>query len=184
MKKTLVMALLAGLHTAAFAQNEPAAQDTTPRSLAQEITQEEQRLNTLRDKAESGSEEDRHQLTDQLLRSNWPPYRTEGIKWLKQEADANDARAQFRLAKIYLGRMPNENDPESGLIYLKKSAEANFAPAQLLMSVILSKHPQLPRDFEQARQWAEKALNNPDATPQLKEGADNMIAFIDENRAP
>lgn len=184
MKKTLVMALLLGLHTTSYAQHEPAAQETTPHSLAQEITQEEQLLNTLRAKAENGSEEDRHQLADQLLRSNWPPYRAEGIAWLKQEADANDMRAQFRLGRIYLGRMPNENDPESGLIYLKKSAEAGFAPAQLMMSVVLSKHPQLPRDFEQARLWAEKALKNQDATPQLKEGANKMIAFIDGHLTP
>ncbi|OSN01844.1 MULTISPECIES: tetratricopeptide repeat protein [Lonsdalea] len=184
MKNMLVMALLLGLHAASFAQYEFAAPETTPHSLAQEITREEQLLRTLREKAEHGSEEDRHQLTDRLLHSNWPPYRAEGIEWLKQEADANDARAQFRLSKIYLGRMPNENDPESGLIYLKKSAEAGFAPAQILMSVVLSKHPQLPRDLEQARQWAGKALNNPDATPQLKEGADNMIAFIEGHSAP
>ncbi|OSM97456.1 hypothetical protein AU508_06305 [Lonsdalea populi] len=161
MKNMLVMALLLGLHAASFAQYEFAAPETTPHSLAQEITREEQLLRTLREKAEHGSEEDRHQLTDRLLHSNWPPYRAEGIEWLKQEADANDARAQFRLSKIYLGRMPNENDPESGLIYLKKVGRSRFRSRANTDVCRVEQAPAVAERFRASQTVGWKSLKQP-----------------------
>ncbi|APS28472.1 tetratricopeptide repeat protein [Pectobacterium brasiliense] len=184
MKKTLLTALLfcfapyLPVHAA-----EPASGKSPNTSLAQEISNEEAALKVLRDKAEQGDKEAQTQLTRKLLRSSWPLYRTEGIERLKIEADANDAPAQFLLAKAYLNQRNGDHyDPKSGVAYLKKSAESGFAPAQLLLSVVLAKHTELQRDYVQSAEWAKKVLNNPQADEQLTSGANKMLAFIEDEQ--
>ncbi|WP_409309114.1 hypothetical protein [Pectobacterium sp. B1J-3] len=182
MKKALLTALLFCSATHLYAA-EPVSDKSPKTSLTQEITDEEAELKTLRAKAEQGDAEAQKQLTRKLLRSSWPLYRSEGIERLKVEADANDASAQFLLAKAYLNQRNGDNyAPESGLTYLTKSAKSGFAPAQLLLSVVLAKHTELPRDYAQSAEWAKKVLDNPQANEKLKSGANKMLVFIKDEQ--
>jgi len=83
---------------------------------------------------------------------------TADIADMRRQAEAGDAKAQFRLAAAYIQGTGIAKDPKQGLEWLRKSASqgyvgAEFALADMYQTGVMN----LPKDPHEAANWFRKA---------------------------
>jgi TPR repeat protein len=90
------------------------------------------------------------------------------------KAQAGDARAQYYLAKDYIGGTGVARDPVQGLAWLRKSADQGYFGAEYALGYMyLNGAEKLPKDEHEAAKWFRKA-----AKQQNKASQDKLAAML------
>ena len=99
----------------------------------------------------------------------------EGVDELWQMAQQGDAKAQAKLASLYLlGREGVEKDETKAAEWMEKSANQGLVDAQVVMGAMYDRGVGVVADREKATQWYEKAA---------AQGHGTSLAILGRNEA-
>ena len=98
------------------------------------------------------------------------PQQVPEVQTLKAAAQAGDAAAQLRLAKMYYLGEGLPQDLDEAYSWARKSAGQDVVHAQVLVAVMYSKGQGVDQDAGEAAYWYEKAAKEGDAAAQYTLG--------------
>jgi TPR repeat protein len=133
----------------------------------------------LRRQAAAGDLQAQYQLGRQMLVAGPAGERQKGLQWIERAAEGGFAEAQYRLVTYYENQAHiMRDDPTRGVALLRAAAAQNHLRAMGTLALAYEKGRYgLVRDFQQARNWYQKLLQDYDSGQYLGDVDDRFIDF-------